>query len=137
MRIKLDRPFLTLAVIAALATFASAQGKPNQTQGYGDGKLLTFTYTQIRLRRPAHDRSEFQRRRRSEGSRRNADSDLPGWNSADDQPSGKVGNPAVTTEPVYVLVPMSRVTTTRIRTTRISCNGVVSGTTAVPRSAAL
>jgi hypothetical protein len=46
MKISIYRPALWLAVVAAIACTASAQSKPNQTFGYGEGKLLTFTYTQ-------------------------------------------------------------------------------------------
>lgn len=46
MKISIYRPLLLLAVVAAIAAAASAQSKPNQTLGYGEGKLLTFTYTQ-------------------------------------------------------------------------------------------
>src|SRR5215471_2132347 len=35
-----------LATWAFVATTASAQLAPNQTNGFGDGKLLTFTYQQ-------------------------------------------------------------------------------------------
>ena len=46
MKISMYRSALWLALVAAIATAASAQSKPNQTLGYGVGEVLTFTYTQ-------------------------------------------------------------------------------------------
>ncbi len=133
MRIKLDRPFLTLAVVAVLATFASAQGKPNQTQGYGDGKLLTFTYTQNFdcVDQPTTDLNFNGVAAQKDPGEMQIPICQVGTQPTINPP-GKVGNPAVTTEPVYVLVPMFSSDNDQNPNDAISCNGVVSGTICGP-----
>lgn len=133
MRIKPNRPFLTLAVVAAICTFASAQGKPNQTQGYGNGKLLTFTYTQNFdcVDQPATDLNFNGVAAQKDP----AEMQIPICQVGTQptiNPPGKVGNPAVTTEPVYVLVPMFSSDNDQNPNDAISCNGVVSGTICGP-----
>src|ERR1700689_5018412 len=46
MKFSISRPVLLMAVVAAIAVATSAQSKPNQTLGYGENKLLTFTYSE-------------------------------------------------------------------------------------------
>ena len=48
MKFSIFRPVLRPAVVAYISTavFAQANVKPNGTEGYGEGKLLTFTYMQ-------------------------------------------------------------------------------------------
>jgi hypothetical protein len=133
MRVILRQSAHALAIVASLASFASAQAKPNQTQGYGDGKLLTFTYTQSFdcVDQPntdldfngipaAKDYGELQTPICQVGTQPNIN------------PPGKIGNPAVTTEPVYVLVPMFSADNDQNPNDAISCSKAVTGTLCGP-----
>ena len=133
MKISIYRPMLLLAAVAAIAVSASAQSKPNQTLGYGAGKLLTFTYTQnfdcidqpnsdLNFNGvPAEsDPAEMQTPICQVGTEPNIN------------PPGMTGNPAVTTEPLYVLVPMFSTDNDQNPNDAISCTNVVAGTTCGP-----
>jgi hypothetical protein len=133
MKVSISRPAFVLAVVASLPALASAQAKPNQTQGYGAGKPLTFTYTQnfdcvdqpntdLNFNRlpAAKDPGEMQIPICQVGTQ-------PTIN-----PPGKVGNPAVTTEPIYVLVPMFSTDNDQNPNDAISCDNVVPGTICGP-----
>jgi len=134
MKIAIRRPVLLLAIVAAIAAAASAQAKPSQTLGYGDGLLLTFTYTQNFdcIDQPAddlnfngipaeNDPAEMQTPICQVGTQ-------PSIN-----PPGMKGNPAVTTEPIYVLVPMFSADNDKNPGDAISCANVVAGTTCGPK----
>jgi hypothetical protein len=129
MKISIYRPALLLAVVAAIASAAFAQDKPNQTLGYGVGEVLTFTYTQNFA---CVDQS-------------NDDLNFNGIPAAQDpgemqipicqvgtqptiNPPGQKGNPANTTEPIYVLVPMFSTDNDQNPDDAISCSKVVPGT---------
>jgi len=129
MKISIYRPALLLAVVAAIATAASAQKKPNQTLGYGAGEVLTFAYTQNFdcIDQPntdlnfngipaAQDPGEMQIPICQVGTQ-------PTIN-----PPGQKGNPAITTEPIYVLVPMFSTDNDQNPDDAISCSKVVPGT---------
>jgi len=133
MKISIYRPMLLLAAVAAIAVSASAQSKPNQTLGYGAGKLLTFTYTQnfdcvdqpnsdLNFNGvPAEsDPAEMQTPICQVGTEPNIN------------PPGMTGNPAVTTEPLYVLAPMFSTDNDQNPNDAISCTNVVAGTTCGP-----
>jgi hypothetical protein len=119
-----------LAVVASIAITASAQTKkPNTTLGYGDGQVLNFTYTQNFdcIDQPtsdlnfngiiaANDPGEMQIPICQVGTQ-------PTIN-----PPGMKGNPAVTTEPLYVLVPMFSTDNDQNPNDAISCTNVVPGT---------
>jgi hypothetical protein len=133
MKISIYRPMLLLAAVAVIAVSASAQSKPNQTLGYGAGKLLTFTYTQnfdcidqpnsdLNFNGvPAEsDPAEMQTPICQVGTQPNIN------------PPGMTGNPAVTTEPLYVLVPMFSTDNDQNPNDAISCTNVVAGTTCGP-----
>jgi hypothetical protein len=133
MKISIYRSILLLAAVAAIAVSASAQSKPNQTLGYGAGKLLTFTYTQnfdcidqpnsdLNFNGvPAEsDPAEMQTPICQVGTQPNIN------------PPGMTGNPAVTTEPLYVLVPMFSTDNDQNPNDAISCTNVVAGTTCGP-----
>ena len=133
MRVSIPRPAFVLAVVASFAALASAQAKPNQTQGYGAGQPLTFTYTQnfdcvdqpntdLNFNGIAADKDpgEMQIPICQVGTQ-------PTIN-----PPGKVGNPAVTTEPLYVLVPMFSTDNDQNPNDAISCDNVVQGTICGP-----
>jgi hypothetical protein len=131
MNISVSRPFLMLAVVASIVITASAQTKkPNTTLGYGDGQVLNFTYTQNFdcIDQPtsdlnfngiiaANDPGEMQIPICQVGTQ-------PTIN-----PPGMKGNPAVTTEPLYVLVPMFSTDNDQNPSDAISCTNVVPGTT--------
>jgi hypothetical protein len=125
--------YLLAAVIsltASLTLTASAQNKkPNTTQGYGNGQLLNFTYTQNFdcIDQPtsdlnfngiiaANDPGEMQIPICQVGTQ-------PTIN-----PPGMKGNPAITTEPIYVLVPMFSTDNDQNPNDAISCTNVVPGT---------
>jgi hypothetical protein len=132
MKISMCRSALWLAFVAAIATTASAQSKPNQTLGYGVGEVLTFTYTQ-----------NFDC-----VDQPNSDLNFNGIPAALDpremqipicrvstqptiNPPGQTGNPANTTEPLFVLVPMFSTDNDQNLADAISCSKVVPGTSAV------
>src|SRR5271169_3462718 len=129
MKISIYRPALLLAVVAAIATAAFAQDKPNQTLGYGVGEVLNFTYTMnfMCIDQPnsdlnfngiiaANDPGEMQIPICQVGTQ-------PTIN-----PPGQKGNPANTTEPIYVLVPMFSTDNDQNPDDAISCSKVVPGT---------
>jgi len=123
-----------LAFLALFATTAFAQNlAPNQTFGYGASQLLQFTYTQNFdcIDQPfddlnyngiiaAKDPGELQTPICTVGIQ-------PSIN-----PPGQVGNPYITTEPLYVLVPMFSVNNDQNPNDAISCNNVVTGTLCGP-----
>jgi hypothetical protein len=133
MKLSIIRPSV-LAAVALIAASASAQTlKPNQTLGFGAGKLLTFTYTQNFdcIDQPfddlnfngiiaAKDPDELQTPICQAGIQ-------PTIN-----PPGQVGNPFVTTEPIFVLVPMFSANNDQNPNDAISCNNVVQGTLCGP-----
>jgi len=134
MKISVSRSMLLLAVVAliTLTVFAqtpSTQTRPNSTFGYGAGQLLSFTYTENFdcIDQPnddlnfngiiaANDPGEMQIPICQVGIQ-------PGIN-----PPGQRGNPAVTTEPIFVLVPMFSVDNDQNPNDAISCTNVVPGT---------
>jgi hypothetical protein len=119
-----------LACLAMISVTSFAQNlAPNQTFGYGAAQLLEFTYTQNFdcIDQPfddlnyngivaAKDPGELQTPICTVGI-------LPSIN-----PPGQVGNPYITTEPLYVLVPMFSVNNDQNPNDAISCNNVVTGT---------
>jgi hypothetical protein len=133
MKFSVIRPAM-LAAVALIAASASAQTlKPNQTLGYGESKVLDFTYTQNFdcIDQPnddlnfngiiaANDPSEMQTPICQAGTN-------PSIN-----PPGQVGNPYKTTEPLYVLVPLFSVNNDQNPNDAISCNNVVQGTLCGP-----
>lgn len=131
MRTSLCRSVICLAVIAPFAL--AQQAKPNQTQGYGDSQLLTFTYlqnfdcvdqpnTDLNFNGiPADkDPGEMQIPICQVGTQ-------PTIN-----PPGKMGNAMQTTDPLYVLVPMFSTDNDQNPNDAISCNNVVTGTICGP-----
>lgn len=133
MKLSVIRPAL-LAAVALIAVSASAQKlAPNQTLGFGDSQLLEFTYTQNFdcIDQPfddlnfngiiaAKDPGEMQTPICEVGTN-------PSIN-----PPGQTGNPYITTEPLYVLVPLFSVNNDQNPNDAISCNNVVSGTLCGP-----
>ena len=125
---KTSYPLLVLATATLLAATAFAQRSdslaPNQTFGYGDSQLLKFTYTQnfdcvdqprsdldFNGKKAAQDPAELQIPICQVGTQ-------PSIN-----PPGRVGDPSVTTEPLYVLVPMFSVDNDQNPNDAISATG--------------
>ncbi|HEV3276518.1 MAG TPA: hypothetical protein VG860_06845 [Terriglobia bacterium] len=105
----------------------------NQTLGFGQGKVLFFTYKQnfdcidqpyddlnFNGKIAAQDPGEMQTPICQVGTN-------PSIN-----PPGQAGNPFLTTEPLFVLVPMFSVDDDQNPNDAISCTGVVQGTICGP-----
>jgi len=130
-------PSIRLAMFAAVALIAansSAQTlRPNQTLAYGADQLLTFTYLENFncIDQP------------------NDDLNFNGIISAKDpgelqipicqaginptiNPQGQTGDPIITTEPLFVLIPMFSVDNDQNPNDAISCDNVVQGTLCGP-----
>lgn len=115
-------------VLTAVAAFSQSL-KPNQTQGYGDNKLLVFTYTQNFdcVDQPFDDLNYNG----IKADRDPAEFQIPICQVATNptiNPPGQRGNAQQTTEPVYVLVPMFSVNDDKNPDDAISCKDVVPGT---------
>jgi hypothetical protein len=127
------RPIL-IAAVALIAATASAQNlRTNQTLGFGAGQLLTFSYTQnFDCVEQPNDDLNFNGIKAAEDP---AELQTPicqaGFNPWINPP-GQVGNPAITTEPIFVLVPMFSVNDDQNPNDAISCNNVVQGTLCGP-----
>ncbi len=134
MRVSQLSLVLALAVMVGTA-FAQKPGSlaANQTYGFGAGKQLKFTYTENFdcIDQPNSDLNfngipadmdpaEMQTPICQVGTQ-------PTIN-----PPGQVGNPAVTTEPLYVLVPMFSVDNDQNPNDAITCDNVVTGTLCGP-----
>jgi len=129
MKLPILRPIRTVAVVAAIAISAFAQSKPNTTEGYGKNQLLTFTYTQNFdcVDQPTSDLNF---------------NGIPAENDPNEMqipicqvgtqpminPPGMKGNPFVTTEPIFVLVPMFSADNDQNPDDAISCANAVPGT---------
>jgi len=103
--------------------------QPNQTQGYGANQLLKFTYTQNFdcIDQPQDDLNYNGIPAESDPGELQTPICVVGTQPSINPP-GKVGNPAGTTEPLFVLVPMFSVNNDQNPNDAISCNGVVQGT---------
>lgn len=133
MKVSVIRPAFLVAVALVAATASAQTLKSNQTLGFGAGRLLTFTYTENFdcIDQPnddlnfngiiaAKDPGEMQTPICQAGKQ-------PTIN-----PPGQVGNPFVTTEPIFVLVPMFSVNDDQNPDDAISCKNVVQGTLCGP-----
>lgn len=136
MRFSFPRLSIVLA-LALMAGTALAQ-KPgslaaNQTYGFGAGKQLKFTYT---------ENFDCIDQPKSDLNFNGIPADMdPGemqipicqvGTQPTINPPGQVGNPAVTTEPLYVLAPMFSVDNDQNPNDAISCDNVVTGTLCGP-----
>jgi len=118
---------LITSAVALLTTISFAQG--NHTQGYGDDKVLEFTYTQNFdcVDQPSDDLNYNGVKAAEDPGELQIPICQVGINPGIDPP-GQVGNPAITTEPVYVLVPMFSVDNDQNVKDAIPCDKVVPGT---------
>jgi hypothetical protein len=133
MKAAISRLMTTSAVVLITGTLFAQALKPNQTEGYGDNKVLKFNYTQsfdcvdqpnddlnFNNIKAASDPGEFQ---------------IPICQVATNptiNPPGQVGSAEATTEPVYVLVPMFSTDNDQNPNDAISCDNVVTGTLCGP-----
>jgi hypothetical protein len=119
----------SLALVAA----AGAHAQPNQTSGYGDGKVLTFTYTQnFDCTEQPTDDLNFNG---VMADRDPSEIQTPICQAGDAtkiNPPGMVGYGVKTTDPIFVLVPMFSVNNDQNANDAISCTGVVAGTLCGP-----
>jgi hypothetical protein len=121
-------------VTAAVATAAQAGSlHPNQTEGFGAGKVLTFTYTQNFdcVDQPKTDMDFNKMKAQSDPN----EMQIPICQAGIDptvNPPGQTGNATTTTDPLYVLVPMFSVDNDQNPKDAISCKDVVPGTICGP-----
>jgi hypothetical protein len=127
-------PALCLA-IASIPAFAQQPASlgPNQTQGFGAKKVLTFTYTQSFdcVDQPKDDLDFNKKKAQSDP----AEFQVPICQAGIDptiNPPGQNGKASKTTTPIYVLVPMFSVDNDQNPNDAISCKGVVEGTICGP-----
>lgn len=124
---------IALTSFAQTASTSSSPWLPNTTKGYGVGQVLDFVYTQNFdcVEQPkddlnfngipaASDPAELQTPICQVGTQPNIN------------PPGQIGNPAITTEPLYVLVPMFSTDNDQNPNDAISCKNVVAGTVCGP-----
>jgi hypothetical protein len=133
MKISIYRPALLLAVVAAVSAVASAQSKPNQTFGYGDGKVLTFTYNEnfTCIDQPGSDLNFNGIPAESDPAEMQTPICQVGTEPTIN-PNGIMGDPQDTTAPIFVLVPMFSSDNDQHPNDAISCTNVVAGTTCGP-----
>ena len=128
--------FGAIASLALITTAAGAHAqalKGNQTSGYGEGKVLTFTYTQnFACTEQPTDDLNFNG---VKAARDRSETQTPICQAGDAtkiNPPGVVGYGINTTDPIYVLVPMFSVDGDQNPNDAISCTGVVAGTLCGP-----
>jgi hypothetical protein len=129
MKFSAIRPAL-LAAVALIAVSASAQTlRSNQTLGFGDNQLLTFTYTQsfACIDQPNDDLNFNGIKAAKDPAEQQTPICQLGINPSIN-PNGQPGNPLITSEPIYVLVPLFSVDNDQNPADAISCDNVVSGT---------
>ncbi len=128
---------MIFSAVALIAGSALAQQtapiKANQTQGFGEGKVLKFTYTQNFdcIDQPNDDLNYNKIKAASDPGEMQTPICVVGTQPSINPP-GQKGNPANTTEPLYVLVPMFSVDNDKNPDDAISCKDVVQGTLCGP-----
>lgn len=124
-----------LAGLALLSTVTlacagdSAALKQNQTLGYGDGKLLEFTYTQNFdcVDQPNDDLDFNKVKAKADPGEMQIPICQAGTNPTINPP-GQTGKATGTTDPLYVLIPLFSVDNDQNPKDAISCTDVVPGT---------
>ena len=129
------RSLLIPAAVALISVAASAQSfkNPNVTFGYGAGQVVKFFYTQNFdcVEQPADDLNFNGIPAASDPAELQTPICEVG-NQPNINPPGMIGDPAQTTEPLYVLVPMFSTDNDQNPNDAISCKNVVEGTTCGP-----
>ncbi len=103
---------------------------PNQTFGFGANQLLTFTYTQNFdcIDQPKNDLDYNGIKSASDPNELQTPICVAGINP-NINPPGQLGNPIITTEPLFVLVPMFSVDNDQNPNDAIACSStIVTGT---------
>lgn len=123
--------------LVACSTVSQAQVndplRPNQTEGFGAGHLLDFTYTQsfVCVDQNNSDLDFDHKRARSDSN----EQQIPICQAGNDptiNPPGTVGAASTTTDPLYVLIPMFSTDNDQNPNDAISCKDVVPGTACGP-----
>ena len=122
----------TFTPVGAQAQEASALAQ-NQTFGFGADKVLTFTYTQNFdcIDQPKDDLNHNGKPSQSNPGELQTPICVVGT-QPNINPPGQSGNPAITTEPLYVLVPMFSADNDQNPNDAITCTNVVSQTLCGP-----
>jgi len=133
MKIRMSSTISRLVMTAAVSMLAGtmyAQLKPNQTQGFGDGEVLKFTYTQNFdcIDQPQDDLNYNGIPAESDPGELQTPICVVGTQPTINPP----GKPFITTEPLYVLVPMFSADNDQNPNDAISCANVVQGTLCGP-----
>jgi len=129
--------FRTLICLAITATsvfsFGQTSLSPNQTEGFGAGKLLKFTYTQNFdcVDQPLDDLNFNGKPAQSDPPELQIPICQAGLNPTINPPGVK-GKATVTTDPLYVLIPMFSVNHDLDPNDAISCFDTVPGTLCGP-----
>src|SRR5690242_19250634 len=129
--------FRTLICLAITATsvfsFGQTSLSPNQTEGFGAGKLLRFTYTQNFdcVDQPLDDLNFNGKPAQSDPPELQIPICQAGLNPTINPPGVK-GKATVTTDPLYVLIPMFSVNHDLDPNDAISCFDTVPGTLCGP-----
>ena len=125
--------FSAVTLMAASAVAQDPFLKANQTFGYGADKLLTFTYTQNFdcVDQPKSDLNHNGKLAQSNPGELQTPICVVGTQPSLNPPGGS-GDPAITTEPLYVLVPMFSSDNDQNPNDAISCSNVVSRTLCGP-----
>ena len=125
--------FSSVALVTAAAFAQTPVLQPNQTFGYGADNLLTFTYTQNFdcVDQPMSDLNHNRYRAQRDPGELQTPICVVGTQPSINPP-GVHGNPAVTTEPLYVLVPMFSSDNDQNPNDAISCKNGVAGTLCGP-----
>ena len=132
MRMRIQGAGLGIA-LALLPAICSAQQagalRHNQTEGYGAGQILDFTYTQNFMceDQPTSDLN-FNHVKADADPNEVQSPICQAGNNPTINPPGQIGKATKTTDPLYVLIPMFSVDNDQNPKDAISCKDVVPGT---------
>lgn len=125
---------LTCVALLSTVTISSA-GEPggglkqNQTEGFGAGKLLTFTYMQsFACVDQPNDDLDFNKVKAKADPGEQQIPICQAGNNPTINPPGQTGKATRTTDPLYVLIPLFSVDNDQNPDDAISCGDVVPGT---------
>ncbi|HEX3321943.1 MAG TPA: hypothetical protein VHR84_14640 [Terriglobales bacterium] len=129
MIVSLSKALPTLVMFLATSLVAQTELKPNQTFGYGANRLLKFTYTQNFdcVEQPFNDYNFNGIKAQSDPPELQIPICRVGTQPSINPPGIK-GNPLVTTDPLFVLVPMFSTNNDRNPNHAIRCAKVTPGT---------
>ena len=123
----------SFALISIAAVSHGQALKANQTEGYGEGKVLTFTYTQnFDCVEQPNDDLNFNGVKASKDRSETQAPICQAGNAPQINPPGATGTVKGTTDPIFVLVPMFSVNNDQNPNDAISCDGVIPGTACGP-----